>query len=728
MARVKQTIMQRAFSFMEVREDLLEADDLDLRAASLQSARNMRSLATRAVEARPGLFFIRDATGANDNYEIRPKADLKFNLQIGDDFLQVLDQNGFVIKDIQGAPWTAADTIWVEPFRSETIIGGTFGMYSLIYDDGTWTLQPFTFDPAAGGEIAQPYWSFQPNVAIQPSARKGAITITASEPIWVEAYVGQRIRYNFREIEITEYVSTTELRGTVVNALPPSYAIQVSKIDQFRVGDAVVGADTGYEGIVTEIRASNNFVYMTTLSGFSGPDVGERVATSNGTAEVLGKTEVEPTAPSTAWDEPLISPVRGYPRSASTASGRLMLLDFPDAAGVIATSSARGPKDFQTGANDDDAIVREYGDNSPRWLHAINMGDVVLFADNGVYYVPTRENGVLSPSTFNVIFVDEIGSSEIRPVKVEDGVIFVDASRERVSAALLDGNIYLKWSVRTMTTFHDHQIRDPIKLCGPSLGAGITEKYVFVINADGTLAAVSWQESIRDEQIGFAPWDTAGRFISVAPLFGGYWALVDRDIEGGTQRMLEKFSTDAYLDSAVVYTGASGTDYLEVNGENLEVNGEDLEVSRPAAPHIPGMTATGYAGGWDLGDDVVASDGTFQSTGYEGERQIGLNFVAEIKLWPAELTDSRRIGSITARVFEAIISIQNTHGFEAILNRTTRKIGAYRFGDDLTEPPPPRTEVRRFTIFGNRDHPDITFRKTRPGRFRVLATGQKVQG
>jgi len=45
-ARVKQTITQRDFSYMEIREDFLERDDLDVRKASLRGAENIRTLAS----------------------------------------------------------------------------------------------------------------------------------------------------------------------------------------------------------------------------------------------------------------------------------------------------------------------------------------------------------------------------------------------------------------------------------------------------------------------------------------------------------------------------------------------------------------------------------------------------------------------------------------------------------------------------------------------------------
>ena len=138
---------------------------------------------------------------------------------------------------------------------------------------------------------------------------------------------------------------------------------------------------------------------------------------------------------------------------------------------------------------------------------------------------------------------------------------------------------------------------------------------------------------------------------------------------------------------------------------------------------------TYYANGWDVGDFVVPANGNIDP-GFQilGSRQIGLNFEAEMSPWPTELIDSPRIGTLRARVMEFVVSVQNTLGYEVRTNNTVRQIGAYRMGDDLSQPPVPRTEVKRFSVFGIRDHPEMVVAKRRPGPFRVLALGQRVQG
>lgn len=726
MAKSKKTVMQRAFTFMELREDFLERDDVEVRGQSLKGARNMKALQTGAAEARPGLEFVRTLSDADDIIEIRPATGLKFGMVIDDNSLEIIDGNGDIVFSVTSVPWSDAQNVWINRFRQKTIFGSeTGGIYVLSYSSGVWAFEAFAFADASGGELSQAYWAFEDTATIQPSALNGSVTVTSTKAIWTDAYVGLRIRYGLREILITERISSTVLRGDVVNELPPSWAITVADTTEYRIGDAVVGANTNFQGLI--IGISGYVLDVVTQAFYEGPDVDEELSGPSGSSKISAKSSISPLF-SPIWDEPLMSSVRGWPRASSSAAGRMILLDFPSIPDLIAISSSRRIEDFNVGAEDDDAIVRQVGDNAPRWLHAESVGDLILFSDSGIYNVPTRQNGVISPTTFNPIFIDESSSSEVKPVKVEDGIIFVDGSGENVKIVMLDGNIYLKWSVKALTGMHNQLIKSPRALCGPSLSSTSAEKYVFVVNGDGTLAAVSWQESLRDENVGFAPWDTEGNFIKVSPIFGGYWAIVDRQVNGATVRFLEKFNDDLKVDCAVESTAQSITGLLSVNGAEIDVNGSPLTIQVPYMGHLATETVSYYIEGWDAGDFVVGADGTISGEPtHSGTRQVGLNFIASMQPWPVEIIESPRIGEISARVMEIIVSVQNTLGYEVSCNGVVNRVGAYGFGDDLSIAPVPKTMVRRFPIFGNRDHPEMIISKTRPGPFRVLAIGQKVQ-
>jgi hypothetical protein len=717
----KRSVTQRSFILGELRPDFLEAKDLDLRQVSVRRGLNGRIAATRIITARPGSRNMRTLGAARDLIELRPSSGLVFGLIVNDTSLQIIDSNADLIQTIGGVAWSDASTVWVETFREQTIIGCPQGLFSLLYD-GTWSLSTFTFAEAAGTEIAQPYWSFRGDTQVTPSGLTGAITLTATQAVWTPDYVGQRVRYNFREIAVTGYTSPTVLAGTVVSSLPPSFNLVMQSGASFRVGDAVIAADTDYQGVVVGI--TGNTVTVVTTSFFDGPDVDEIVSGPSGGSKVVSKTQVAPVA-SPIWDEPLFSPARGYPRAGASAAGRLWLIDHPLIPDLICASSVRAISDFEAGAEDDDAIVRQVGDNSPRFLHAVNAGDLLLFSDKGCYFVTIRDGSIITPSTFNAIRFDDRSANAVRPVRVQDAVVFVQSSGEEVAAASLSGDFYSKWGVRTISTFHSHLVKSPTKLCGPALFSPEPEKYLFVVNGDGTVAALSWFADFSAENVGFLPWETTGDYVSFSPIFGGYWSIVDRDIDGTTVRFLEKMDQTILLDCAAPITQEA---ILTVNGADLTVNGETLTVTTLAALPFAGATVRCYSGGYDLGDFAVAGDGTIGgSENFPPNAFAGFNFEARVLMWPQEFIESERAGLLKARVVQGSVSVQSTGLFQIRANKNTRTRGGYAFGDDVSLAPPLRTEVVRFPVTGVRDHPEIEVIKPGPTQFSVLAITQEVR-
>lgn len=718
MAR-KRTITQRSFIYGEIREDFLEADDLELRGASVRGGLNCRITAARTLEARPGFALMRqmDST-TRDVIEIQPETGLLYGIVITDTALQIIDNTARLVKTISPVPWFDASTVWVEPFRERTVIGGIWGMRILNYLDGAWSLDDFQWAGAAGNELAQAYWSFRGDVQITPSALTGSITITATQALWTPAYVGQRIRYGFREIIITGYSSPTVLTGTVVSSLPPSFRLTVASGSSFRVGDAVTAADTDFQGVVLGI--TGNTINVATTSFFDGPDINEVLTGPSGGSKVTAKVQIAPLA-SPVWDEPLFSPVRGWARAGAAAGSRLFLVDHPLVPDIVCCSSVRDITDFTIGADDDDGIARRCGDNSPRFMHAINAGDLLLLADKGLYYVSVRD-AVLTPSSFNAIQFDKRGSSAVRPVAVQDGVVFVEASGQEIAAALLQGNIYLKWSVKTISTNHSHLIKSPTKLCGVSIFSASPEKYLFIVNGDGTLAALSWVDTFNVESVGFLPWATAGDFKSMSPIFGGYWAITDRLINGTMKRLLERMDDDYLVDAG---TPVLAEQVLTVNGANLTVNGANLTVVASAQTIFANETVRVYGAGWDYGDVTVGSDGIIPGE-FVGKAVAGFNFEARALMWPQEVIQSERGGIYPARTIQGSVSVLQTGRMHIRCNANTRKVGGYSFGDDLTAPPPDKTRKYRFPVMGMRDHPEIEIIKPGPGRMAILAVTHEV--
>lgn len=263
----------------------------------------------------------------------------------------------------------------------------------------------------------------------------------------------------------------------------------------------------------------------------------------------------------------------------------------------------------------------------------------------GIYYVPVRDTNVLSPRTFNAILIDKRAANSVRPVNVDDAVVFVEGSGETIAAARLDGNIYLKWSVAPISNFHSHLIKTPKKLCAPPIYSNSPERYLFVINSDGTIASVSWIDDFGTENIGFVPWVTEGAFAHVAPIFGGYWAIVDRFVSGVETRMLEEFDPLAMLDCTVEYDGV-------------------------AVPELAGNFAHVWNGGYYQGVTTILYDGTlYDLTDVDVGSQIGFNFTSRVSPWPVEAIDSPRAGMLKARLIRVSVSVMSTTTFQCRTNR-----------------------------------------------------------
>jgi hypothetical protein len=699
----KQTITQRSFLIGEPREEFLEADDLDLRLASLRKAQNVRIKATRTIDQKLGSWFRRPLFYDVLQFEIRPTSSEVYVVDIGANAIQVTTESGGSPFGNYVTSFGDKDKIWVENFGSDTIIGCENGLFILKYiDPATWTLNPFSFAAAPGGELAQPYWSYVQGITMTPSALTGVITLTASAAFFTPAYVGQRIRYNYREVLITAFTSSTVVTGTVVSRLPPTYRLTLTSAASFQVGDAVVGQDTDFQGLIVAISGSQ--IDVVTLRFLDGPDVGEKISAPSATSEVTAKATITPAA-STVWDEPLISPIRGYPQSAAGANGRLIMVDFPSAPDVICASSVREIADFLVGTDDDDAIVRAVGDNSPRFLHAVNAGDLILLSDRGIYVVELQGSAPLTPSTFVPRLVDRRGSSSVKPASVDDGVIFVDASGTSLVVVRLDGNIYKKWSARTISTYHAHLIRFPVALCGPPQNGTLPEKYLFVVNADGTLAVMSWVDSFDAENVGFVEWTTQGSYKTVSAAFGGYRAVVERDFAAGTAMVVEEFAADAYVDCAIPLDASINSAFY---GQELHVCGH----------------------GWYAGTGTVEDPGIFVRPGpvfaLPLDAQAGFLYTSTAGLWPQEQVSHPKAGILAARVIRVGVSVLHTGPFAIRCNNITQRFGGYAFGENLSVPSVPKTRIYRCSVTGRRFHPEIKFIKEKPGLFQILAATQEV--
>ncbi|MBB4285119.1 hypothetical protein [Roseospira goensis] len=82
-----------------------------------------------------------------------------------------------------------------------------------------WTLTPWSH-PNDGHRYYEPYYRFaHPLISLTPSDVEGAVTLTASSPVFTAAHVGTRLLLRGQPVSITDYTSETEVGATIHTAV-----------------------------------------------------------------------------------------------------------------------------------------------------------------------------------------------------------------------------------------------------------------------------------------------------------------------------------------------------------------------------------------------------------------------------------------------------------------------------------------------------------------------------
>jgi len=736
MARRKETIWQRDFSFGAIREEAVERDDTPLVERSCKEMKNTITTTTGQIVSRPGTIHV-SASAAKEGIEVDLGQGRVYDLQIVPTGLVLYDQSGNVayagVLDWVNAPqkfgaytfesiefWILAD-----PDTSTILIGSQrFPIQALILQGGsTWTFGPMAFAAGLSGTINQPYWPYYEGVYLAPSARSGAITVTASSPIWTDAHVGLSIRYQDSEIILGTRVSSTVMNATVRTILPPTYNIVVQSALNFEVGDVVEHETLGGKGIIVAINGGVTIVVMATSAydGFQAVNNTKLVA-PNAASVITGVGLAAQPASTVLWDMQMQSPIHGYAGHASRHVSRTILGGFPGAPQAFAVSIANAINDFKMGVEDADGFVETVGsDRGGTLKYIVSAEDLLFLTTKGIYYHQTRDGSGITPKNIRPVSFSNIGCASVSPATVDDGCVFVDAVGQQVFAAVLSGDAYKSWRVQPLTKFHSHLVNSPVFLGATATGSEQPEYYIYVVNSDGTVAVC--QTDRDDGSLSWRPWDTDGKFKAVYHCFGKSYALVDRTINGVSMRFRERFEFGLPMDcvAAVKISGAFP------EGQSGVVFDQGVTAF---ATHLNGHTATVFMEDWDIGDYPINAQGkpvdvnsnVIDYPDYEGIAQVGLNFQTRIVPWSRRSVNTQRGTREVKRLIAMFVTVQDSTAYEI----DGFQHGAYRAGEDLTKPPPRRSEQVKVTFVGKEGYEGIPITQTRPGFLKILKIGYRV--
>ena len=730
MARQKETLWQVDFALGSVRPEAEERDDIQLVERSLKGAKNTIGLSTGQVRERPGTAYVA-STGASRGIEVDLGSDRIYDLHINSDGLVLLGSDGAVVYSNASYDWTALTgkfgtysfsdiSFWVvsSPENSTVLIGSQkFPRQALSVDGaGSWTLQASPVATRPSGAHSQGYFKFYNGVKITPSARTGAITLTADSAIWTDLHEDSSVRYLDREILLGTRVSDTVINATVVEELAPTYDIVVAAVSGYKLGDAVEHSVLGGLGIITAINSGTATITVLATSAYDGFDaVSTPKLVAPNAAQVISSVSSASPAGTNLWDYQVESQVFGYAGYAALHKSRLYLCDFPAIPLAFMASAAGDADDFTPGENDGDAFVEVLsGDAGGELKYIVSAEDLLFMTTKGLYYQQTRDGSAVTPTSISPIPFSRRGIAPVEPAVVDDGCVFIDAVGSNVYAAVLGGDVYRSWKSINLTKFHAHLVNSPVHIGATSSGSETAEEFVYITNADGTAAVCQWDRD--DNTAAWRDWDTEGGFRAIYQCFGKMHCVADRIIDALASRFVERFEAGVYLDCA----GLSQIGLGEV--VSYELNGKPV--------HLEGHDASVYLGGWDYGElEIDASGDPLDANGdvvvypsYDGILQVGLAFTISIIPWSRRSARTQRGTREVKRLIQLFLTVKAT-GPYAVGNE---QIGAYRADEDLSLPPPLRTEQSKVTVAGRVPFEAMELIKDRPGPFTLLKIGYRV--
>ena len=584
----------------------------------------------------------------------------------------------------------------------------------------SFAVETYTFDQNSANTIVhQPYFSFQtPGMTLDPSATSGSgVTFTTSAAYWDTTgsqsggdypnskHIGINFRYNDAEFQITSVQSATQATGTIFGNLKRRLKVDsfrtnegvgtvrvtllnhgLSASDAFTIADAsAVGgiARSNLNGArtVSEVIDDNTFTFTAGANATS--------ATAGG-----GTPTLETHAPVTEWAEQSYSALRGFPAAVAFHQNRLWYggtIGQPD--GLWASKTATY-FNFDVGdAEDDDAIdiTTSIGEvNTIR--HIISNKDLHVFTSTDEFIVPALQGQVTTPTNASIERQTSFGSSFLRPYIYDGATVFVDSSgamvREFIFADAVKG-----YTGQPISTLSSHLINTPIQMSMLSGAIGRAENYLFIVDADGTLAV--FNSNRVEQRAGWTQFTSQGSFHSCCVIDTHVYAVVKFDKGDGTNKyFLCEFSNTFNTDLAKTYSGTNGV--FSVSSDFA--NGAVVDV----------VNGTFYLGSFTVSGgnvDVSSVDSSISSA------EIGLKFDVTLKTNPidAQVADGPLTGQ-PRTVQRVVLDLNNT--LSVTVNNTNLIIR--QVTDDMSQPRNAVTGKKEFRLLGFGTDPQVTITQNAP--------------
>lgn len=483
---------------------------------------------------------------------------------------------------------------------------------------------------------------------IYSSAATGTVTLTASASVFTADDIGSIIRLDQQRLATPLWVTgTSYTAGDYVRSEGKEYVAATTATSGTQIPSHTNGtvSDGGVEWTYTAV--SYGVARITAQAG------------TTATATVLTRFPQSLVGSSNAtllWKRGAWSELNGYPTSVTFFRERLVfakeqrldmsvVADFenfgPDELGEITAESAISVSVQSSQVNDIVALVE---------------GDTLgVHTEGGEFSVSSLTTSEpFGPGNVEVSLSSSYGSRPIRPVRVGEATLYVQASGRKLRELVFDIQVNNQIS-RDMSVRSEHITR-------PLLVQLVRQEspweVVWALRSDGVILAFTYDrtQEVRAWSRCIIGGAAVVESLAVIPSDDGarddVWMICRRTVDGGTVRYIEVMEPDLspsgdvedsfYVDSGVTYDGAAtdtitGLDHLE---------GETLKVLADGATH-PDVVVTG-------GEVTLARDASVVHVGYSAPFVVGTNRIEAGAADGTSQSKTKRITDVAFRVYRTL--------------------------------------------------------------------------
>lgn len=720
----EQMIRQRDFSGGVIHPDAIRRDDLELLPTCLRDGHNVISTHTGALINRPGRRFLFQDEGVIQ--EFKPFDDVAYRLVFVAGMVKIRSADGELVASL-AAPWNASqvDSIVAETMDNEVFVcwGGAPQVITVQERTLDWSIKTFAFAVGIDGAARTPFYRFKPtlDIVMQPTARTGNIVINFSASVLNSAHVGSIFRYAGRQLRVTSVLSSRKANARVLEELPPTYNIVVGSASGFAIGQTVETDTSNMKGNVVDI--TGNTLVVVVIDKLTVPANGETIVGPSSSSTISSFTTAGTPGATPQWDEQFISAYRGYPRSVAKDRQRLIFSNFSQFKSAIVWSATGDNRDFAVGADPDDAIF-EYISAECQVYHVVGGYDEFVITDKGAFYIPISVGTPLQPGSveFRPIFSNEL--SNVRPIEVTEGVIFVDKSGTGIYAISATGQTARPYIANEINRYF-RQLFNGIKSLAVTSGTeNFPTRQIYAVNDDGSVAIGQFNPD--RENVGWFPWPGPGVVRSVSGNYGAVIFMSSYTFGSSTVSVAEELDYDLLLDCSMTLNADSQTDFLSLkSGAALTLaDGSALTLSGTVASFYANREVDVYAGGFYLGKTVVGPGGLINGFSDYTEITIGVLFDWDFKPLFTRFEDGQPVGQGEKRrkIANMEITVRDTQEFKV----GNRLFGSYRGGEEMADPVPSRDETYSYREVGRAYDPVVPFSSTFPGKFKLIELATRI--